>query len=94
MTHKGHGLAVAAVALMVACGPSPEDVRELKAQQKEILNKLGQFSDRLDKVAQARPAPARRGADPNKVYDLPVGNSPTKGDANGKVAIVEFADFQ
>lgn len=93
MTHRGHGLAVAALAFMVACGPSPNDVKEIKAQQQEILNKLGQFSERLDKVAQVRPARPQP-ADPNQVYQLPVGNSPAKGPADAKVAIVEFADFQ
>ncbi|MBH25314.1 MAG: thioredoxin [Myxococcales bacterium] len=42
------------------------------------------------------PAGAKRGAPPqdNKVYDVPVGNSPVKGNPNAKVAIVEFSDFQ
>ncbi|HDZ61792.1 MAG TPA: DsbA family protein, partial [Nitrospirae bacterium] len=32
--------------------------------------------------------------EPNKVYDLPLGNSPVKGSMSAKATIVEFSDFQ
>ena len=95
MRHTGYGLAVAALAVLTACGPSPEQMNRLKSQQDEILSKLGDLEQKLTKVASARPAPRRPSApDPNKVYKIPDGASPFKGDAHAKVAIVEFADFQ
>jgi len=46
-------------------------------------------------VKQAKAAaPARPQADPNKVYDIAVGNSPFKGPADAPVVLVEFSDFQ
>jgi protein-disulfide isomerase len=96
MARSRHALATAALALIVACGPGPEQVSELKAQQKEILSKLGDVDTKLEQIATAPAAQAAAppAVDPNQVFELPVGASPVKGDPNGKVAIVEFADFQ
>jgi hypothetical protein len=96
MSRRGHPLATVVLAVAVACGPSPEQIDELKAQQKEILGKLGAVDTTLEKIAAASPAPtpSAPAVDPNQVFELPVGASPVKGDPNGKVAIVEFADFQ
>jgi len=97
MRHLGHGLGIGALAVLLACGPSADDVDQLKNQQKDILGKLGDLDKKLDQAAAARQqaAPAQREMeDPNKVYDLPVGTSPVKGPATAKVRIVEFADFQ
>jgi protein-disulfide isomerase len=99
MRHMGHGLGVAALAVLIACGPSPEEVNEIKSRQQDILAKLGDVEKKIDAAAKsaaaARPAPPRRPpVDPNKIFKLPVGSSPVKGPADAKVAIVEFADFQ
>jgi protein-disulfide isomerase len=95
MPDKRHGLALAALVIVVACGPSPEDVSQLSQQQKEILAKLGEVDKKLDQLAKAPPAAARpQQAEADRVYDLPVGASPLRGAADAKVAIVEFSDFQ
>ena len=39
-------------------------------------------------------APARRGPDPDKVYEVAVGSAPFYGPKDAKVTIVEFSDFQ
>ncbi len=41
-----------------------------------------------------KPAPARRGPDPDKHYDVPTDGAPTRGPLTAKVEIVEFSDFQ
>lgn len=95
MRHKGYGLGALAFAVLMACGPSPEEVDQIKSQQDAILSKIADLGTKLDKVASAPAAPARPTApDANKVYKIPDGNSPIQGDPNAKVAIVEFADFQ
>jgi protein-disulfide isomerase len=95
MPHKREGIALAALAIMIACGPSPQDVSELTQQQKEILAKLGEVDKKLDQLAKAPPAAARpQQPDADTVYELPVGASPVRGAADAKVAIVEFSDFQ
>jgi protein-disulfide isomerase len=93
----GLGLGLTALAVLMACGPSAEDVDQLKSRQQDILGKLGDLDKKLDTLAAARQAPARPTQpqeDPNKVYELPLGNSPVHGPAGAKVTIVEFSDFQ
>ena len=38
--------------------------------------------------------PGSAGPDPNKVYDLAAGNSPSRGPSNAKVTILHFFDYQ
>jgi hypothetical protein len=42
MRNRGHGLGLglAALAVLMACGPSPEEVAELKNKQQDILGNL------------------------------------------------------
>ena len=94
MLNRSLAMTLVAATFAGCGGPSPADVDEIKKGQKEILAKL----DALDKaVAQVKAAPAgqqRPQVDPNKVYTLNVGDSPSKGPADAKVTIVEFSDYQ
>ncbi|MBI4517631.1 MAG: hypothetical protein HY699_17640 [Deltaproteobacteria bacterium] len=83
-----------ALALLAACGPSAEDVTELRSQQKQILAKLNDLEKKLDARPVAPQAAARPQIDPNKIYDIPIGASPVKGAKEGRVIITEFSDFQ
>ena len=82
------------VATLAACGTGASDIEEIKKGQKDILAKL----DGLDKTVQqlkAQPAAAQRPQmDPNKVYNIPIGDSHVKGPKEAKVTIAEFSDFQ
>jgi len=95
MSGRGHLIAAAALAFLVACGPSTGKIAELKSTQTEIDAKLATVDKKLDELAKA-PAPAAPppAFDPDKIYDLPVDSSPAKGSATAKVLVVEFADFQ
>ena len=87
-------LVLTALVAMWGCGATPQDIEELKKGQKDILAKL----EALDTAVKARPAAAPAAApgqpDPNKIYTIPVGNSPVKGPKGAKVTIVEFSDYQ
>jgi protein-disulfide isomerase len=82
--------------LLVSCGPSPEQIAEIKENQEKILAKLDkEIIPKVEKLAAPPPAPARPGRpDAKKVYSFPVGDSATKGPDDAGVTIVEISDFQ
>ncbi len=80
---------------VLGCGATPQDVAEIKSSQKDILAKVEALSGEVQKLA-ARPAPAAapNQPDPNRVVNIPVGDSPTKGKKDAAITIVEFSDYQ
>jgi protein-disulfide isomerase len=85
---------VASIVALSACKGGP-DIEELKSGQKEILSKLEALDKQVQQIkAQPVAAPARPTIDPNKVYALPVGESPIRGPQAAAVTITEFSDFQ
>src|SRR5258705_11531955 len=83
---------LAAGALSGCSRQAEKDLAEIRQKQDEILAKLGAIEE-----AQKKMAPARHGPPPedySKVYQLPIAESPVRGDADGPVTIVEFSDFQ
>ncbi|MBI4839161.1 MAG: thioredoxin domain-containing protein [Nitrospirae bacterium] len=65
-------------------------LNEIQKTQKEILQKL----DALEKKVSGPAQPPRPAVDYSKVYTIPIGNSPVKGDKHAPVIIAEFSDFQ
>jgi protein-disulfide isomerase len=80
--------------VLAACGASPDEMREIRDGQRQILAKLAELEKKVEQGAGRPAAPAAANVDSNKVYNLPAGGSPSKGPANAPVTIVEFADFQ
>jgi protein-disulfide isomerase len=79
--------------LLVACNRGVEkDIADIRAKQDEILSKLAAIQDAQNKLTAARQGPPSEDFD--KVYAIDLGDSPVRGDAGGKVTIVEFSDFQ
>ncbi len=65
----------------------------------DVTAQLEAIQADLAELKKARPAAApeprrRAGPDPNKVHQVKVDGSPSKGAADAKVTIVEFSDFQ
>ncbi len=95
-------LAAAAALTLSACadpqaiGDIKAAVERLEAQQKDMVTKLeGLEKQNKEILAKAGSAPAKpSGPDPNKKYDIKIGNSFTKGPKDAAVTIVEWSDFQ
>lgn len=87
------GVALVAAALIVKGA-----VDGSTAQLSGIKLALGDAKEALQKVVQARPAPAapaRAGRpDPNRRYQVGTAGSPAKGPASAKIKLIEFSDFQ
>ncbi len=90
---RGLWLLLVPVALLAGCDRA-KDVAELKDGQAKILAKLTDLEKAVQQVKVAAPAAAAQSPDPNKVYTIPVGSSPTRGPREAKVTLVEFADYQ
>ena len=77
-----------------------QSVNEIKDSQQVILKKMEALDKTLANLALAsksKPADKKQQppkADPNKVYDVEVGDSFTLGPANAKVTMIEWTDFQ
>jgi protein-disulfide isomerase len=93
MRNYATGVAIFASAALAACG-SPDDLREIRDGQRELRAKLGDIEKKggSDRVATAAAAPGA--ADPNRVFNIPIADSPVKGAAAAKVTLLEFSDFQ
>ena len=92
-TRRTYLIAMLAFAAAASGCAQKSDIEAVQTTQKEILAKL----EKIEKDIAARPAaPAaqRPQIDPNKVYDIPVGNSAVRGPRSAPVTIVMFSDFQ
>ena len=68
-----------------------QKIDRLEQGQRSLTQKLNSQGNKAANNKQANNKPK---ADPNKVYDIAVGNSVVKGNPNAKVTIIEWMDFQ
>ena len=78
---------------LAACQPATkDDVEAIKAQQDQILAKLGELEKKIGSAAPARQGPPAE--DYDKVHKISVEGSPMLGNPNAPVTIVEYSDFE
>ena len=93
--------------LLISCSienneNSDQTINELKDGQQVILKKIASLEKSVANLAVAsknKPAADNKKqqpptADPNKVYNIEIGDSFTIGPKNAKVTIIEWMDFQ
>ena len=76
-----------------------KELNELKDSQAVITKKMASLEKAVNNLALAsknKPSDKKKPpqADPNKVYNVPVGDSFTKGPKDAAVTIIEWTDFQ
>ena len=101
-------LIVASVAgLFIACNTTnnsglEQAINEVKDGQQVVLKKIATLEKTINNLALAnknKPADDKKKqqppqADPNKVYNIPIGDSYSKGPDDAAVTIIEWSDFQ
>ena len=93
--------------LLISCNTTnnsglEQTINELKDGQQVILKKIASLEKSIANLAVAsknKPAPNNKKqqppqADPNKVYNIPIGDSYSKGPKDAAVTIIEWSDFQ
>ena len=99
-------LVVGFAVLLISCDTSNDAALEKKLNeigdtQKVLLKKIESMDKSIQNLALSsknKPADNKKQqppqADPNKVYNIPIGDSFTKGPENAAVTIIEWSDFQ
>ena len=92
--------------LLISCSienneNSNQVINDLKDGQEVILKKIASLEKSINNLALAnksKPADNKKQpptqADPNKVYNIPIGDSFSIGPKNAAVTIIEWSDFQ
>ena len=98
-------IVVGVAGLLISCNVSnnsglEKTINELKDGQQVILKKIATLETSMGNLALAnknKPADKKQQppqADPNKVYNIPIGDSFSKGPKDAAVTIIEWSDFQ
>ncbi len=87
-------LIVLMIPFLFALGCTPDKkLGEIEKNQKDILAKLTVLEGNQEKLLKGV-KPGKPSVDVNKVHQIPIGNSPVKGDVKAPVTIYEFSDYQ
>ena len=79
---------------------SEQTINDLKDGQQVILKKIASLEKAINNLSLAnknKPADNKQQppkADPNKVYNIPIGDSFSMGPEDAAVTIIEWSDFQ
>jgi len=86
-------LLLLSIVLLAAGCVDKKKIEDMEKTQKDILAKLSAIEENQKEIMKVL-RPRRRMVDYNRVYNIPLGNSPIRGNPNAPVTIVEFSDFQ
>jgi len=99
-------IVVSVAGLLISCNTTnnsglEQAINEMKDGQQVILKKIATLEKTINNLALAnknKPADNKKKqqpqADPNKVYNVPIGDSYSIGPENAAVTIIEWSDFQ
>ena len=99
-------LIISGAVFLSSCDTANDSVLEKKLNdivdtQEVLLKKIEKMDNSIKNLALAnknKPANNKKQqppqADPNKVYNIPIGDSFVEGPANATVTIIEWSDFQ
>ena len=99
-------IAIGAAGMLISCNATnnaelEKTINDIKDGQQVILKKIATLEKSINNLALAnknKPANNKKDqppkADPNKVYNIPIGDSFTKGPDDAAVTIIEWSDFQ
>ena len=99
-------LIITGAVFLSSCNTANDSVLEKKLNdivdtQKTLLKKIENMDNSIKNLALAnknKPANNKKQqppqADPNKVYNIPIGDSFVEGPANAAITIIEWTDFQ
>ena len=99
-------IAVGVAGMLISCNATnnselEKTINDIKDGQQVILKKIASLETSMKNLALAnknKPADNKKQqppqADPNKVYNIPIGDSFTKGPEDAAVTIIEWSDFQ
>jgi protein-disulfide isomerase len=92
----GKTAAILLCASILLSGCQGDSLKALADGQKQILERLDNLEKKLAKLPAGRQKPPRNRPtiDYNKVHQIPVGQSPTRGAGEATAVLVEFSDFQ
>jgi hypothetical protein len=98
-SNLGTSLIIAAVVIALSIVTGSYMIKQSNDQTSEklatVLGELQVANVAAAPSVPSRPSPARPGRpDPSKVYQVALGDSPSKGPKTAKVKIVEWSDFQ
>ena len=99
-------IVIGVAGMLISCNVSTNNsdvektINDLKDGQQVILKKISALETSMNNLALAnknKPADKKQPpaqADPNKVYNIPIGDSFSKGPKDAAVTIIEWSDFQ
>jgi protein-disulfide isomerase len=81
---------------LAACQSREDELAEIRQVQEKVLERLTQLEEGQQRLLAERASklPERPSEDFDRIYTIPIGDSPVRGNSEASVTIVEFADFQ
>ena len=95
-------IVIGVAGMLISCNATnnselEKTINDIKDGQQVILKKMATLETSIKNLAQAnknRPADNKKKQPPQPVYNIPIGDSFSKGPKDAAVTIIEWSDFQ